>query len=141
MTGSLGCDVRITAPTKGKLMLTRLTLSFCLTMSLVGTVSADTSLSRRETIEMGRSLAQTHCAACHAIGKRGESPNSNAPRFRTLGQRYPLENLAEAFSEGIVVGHGPMPEFQFEPEQIDGLVAYLKSVQSPTKRTKKRREK
>jgi mono/diheme cytochrome c family protein len=97
--------------------------------------------TQRHAIEVGRTLAQTHCSTCHAIGKRGQSPNPQAPHFRTLGQRYPLENLSEAFSEGILVGHGPMPEFQFEPDQIDGLIAYLRSVQTPVKRVKKRASK
>jgi hypothetical protein len=39
--------------------------------------------------------------------------------------------LAEALAEGIVTGHGPirMPEFVFSPEEIDDLLAYLRSVQ------------
>jgi mono/diheme cytochrome c family protein len=37
--------------------------------------------------------------------------------------------LAEAMAEGLVIGHGPMPEFTFTPEEIDDLLAYLHSVQ------------
>jgi hypothetical protein len=36
---------------------------------------------------------------------------------------------AEAMAEGLVVGHGPMPEFVFTEEEIDGMLAYLNSVQ------------
>lgn len=118
-------------------MFTRLALGLCLALGLVGSVSAASPAKKQNAIELGRVLAKTHCATCHAIGTRGVSPNPQAPRFRNLGQRYPLDNLAEAFSEGILVGHGPMPEFQFEPDQIDGLIAYLKSVQSPNQRPKK----
>lgn len=118
-------------------MLARLGLSICLTITFVAPVSAASPPSQRHAIEIGRSLAQAHCATCHAIGARGQSPNPKAPRFATLAQRYPLDNLAEALSEGILVGHGPMPEFQFEPDQIDGLIAYLRSIQSPKKTAKK----
>ena len=119
-------------------MLARLSVSICLIGSLVAPVYAAETPTPRRTFDDGRTLAETHCATCHAIGKKGQSPNPKAPRFSTLAQRYPLDNLAEAFSEGILVGHGPMPEFQFEPDQIDGLIAYLKSTQSPRKRAKKR---
>jgi 3-polyprenyl-4-hydroxybenzoate decarboxylase len=46
-----------------------------------------------------------------------------------LHRRYPIQNLAEAFAEGVRVAH-PMPEFRLEPNQIDDLIAYLKSLES-----------
>lgn len=119
-------------------MLARLGLSLFLVWTLLSPMGLAAQTSQHQAIEAGRNLAQTQCATCHAIGKRGQSPNPQAPRFATLSQRYSLDNLAEAFSEGVLVGHGPMPEFSFEPDQIDGLIAYLKSVQSSAKRTKKR---
>lgn len=123
---------------EGKTMLARLGLSIFLAAGPFTPVSSSTIPSRGQTSESGRALAETHCATCHAVGKRGQSPNPQAPRFATLGSRYPLDHLAEAFSEGILVGHGPMPEFQFEPDQIDALIAYLRSVQNPMRRAKKR---
>ena len=73
----------------------------------------------------GQKLAETRCSACHAIGKHGASPNLKAPTFRRIANQWPLEQLQEAFAEGIVTGHGPMPEFTFEPAEIDDLLAYL----------------
>ena len=80
-------------------------------------------------VDRGRALAQANCARCHAIGRTGESPLPKAPPFRTLHRRYPVQNLAEAFAEGIRVAH-PMPEFRLEPNQIDDLIAYLQSLKS-----------
>jgi mono/diheme cytochrome c family protein len=77
----------------------------------------------------GQTLAEEKCARCHAIGLEGESPLPIAPAFRTLSERYPVEDLEEALAEGIVSGHPAMPEFVFEPEEIAALIAYLKSVQ------------
>ena len=60
----------------------------------------------------------------------GASAYPPAPPFRTLHERYNVENLAEAFAEGVVVAHkGPvqMPEFMLSPEEVDDLIAYLKS--------------
>lgn len=87
--------------------------------------------------ERGRAIAEAKCARCHAIGNQGKSPMALAPPFRELPQRYPVEHLAEAFAEGIVVGHPAMPEFTFDPPEIDALLSYLQSLSSkslPSKR-------
>lgn len=86
----------------------------------------------------GRVLAQAHCAACHALGPRGASPNREAPPLRTLSRSYPIESLEEALAEGILVGHPAMPQFQFSAEEVDSLVAYLKAIQSPATRSQRR---
>ena len=51
-----------------------------------------------------------------------------APPFRTLHERYPVEDLEESLSEGITTGHPSMPEFRFDPEQIGDIIAYLKTL-------------
>jgi mono/diheme cytochrome c family protein len=51
------------------------------------------------------------------------------PLFRALHNRYPVEDLAETFPEGITTGHPSMPQFQLDPAQINDLLAYLDSVQ------------
>ena len=87
-----------------------------------------------QEIERGRAFAQRHCATCHAIGRTGLSPYKPAPPFRTLHERYDVEGLAEALAEGIVVGHTgvrQMPQFVLSPAEIDDLLAYLKSLESP----------
>ena len=86
-----------------------------------------------QTWARGRAIAETKCARCHAIGAKGESPMAPAPPFRTLPERYPVEHLAEALAEGIVVGHPAMPEFAFAPADINALLTYLQSL-APDKR-------
>ena len=77
----------------------------------------------------GRALAQENCARCHEIGLIGESPLAEAPPFGRLRDRYKIDDLAEAFAEGIVGGHKEMPPFDFSRRQIDDLLAYLKSLE------------
>jgi mono/diheme cytochrome c family protein len=77
----------------------------------------------------GQALAATHCASCHAIGRVDASPAPEAPPFRTLSRNYRVSMLQEALAEGISVGHPAMPEFQFAPDDVDALIAYLESVQ------------
>jgi mono/diheme cytochrome c family protein len=79
----------------------------------------------------GRRLVQRNCAVCHAVGTTGESRYKGAPPFRELHDRYPMAMLAEALAEGMLTGHPAMPVFKFSPRQIDDIIAYLNSVQTP----------
>ena len=47
---------------------------------------------------------------------------------RDEATHYPIEDLAEAFAEGITTGHPSMPRFQLDPAQINDLLAYLRSI-------------
>jgi mono/diheme cytochrome c family protein len=78
---------------------------------------------------VGQRLAEANCSRCHAVGRIGDSPLPIAPPFRTLHTRYPVESLAEALAEGIMTGHPSMPEFRLDPDQIENLIAYLKTLE------------
>ena len=78
--------------------------------------------------QRGFNFARTNCSKCHAIGKIGDSPLSEAPPFRTLHERYPVEDLAESFAEGIRTGHPSMPEWRLDAAEINDLIAYLKTL-------------
>jgi len=81
--------------------------------------------------EAGKALATTYCSVCHDISGGRHSPVSAAPPFAQVVTRWPVEYLAEALAEGISVNHQQkvqMPEFTFEPEQIDNLLAYLETL-------------
>ena len=86
-------------------------------------------------LAFGKTLASENCARCHAIGPKGASPVKGVPPFRALYQRYDLDNLQEAFVEGVAVGHRgvDMPEFQFSPERTDALISYIKSLRPKRK--------
>src|SRR6476661_854722 len=93
--------------------------------SIAGATSAPV-MAQEGRVQRGLVFARTHCSQCHSIGQFGDSPLAEAPPFRTLQTRYPVEDLAEAFAEGITTGHPSMPEFQLDPAQINDLIAYLK---------------
>lgn len=80
-------------------------------------------------IAKGQTLAESRCAHCHATGRDGASPIDAAPAFRHLGRRWPVENMAEALAEGIVVGHPAMPTFAFSPPEIDDFLGWLQAIQ------------
>ena len=77
---------------------------------------------------VGFALLQEHCARCHAIALEGDSPLAKAPPFRDVVKRYDPSQLQEALAEGIVTGHNEMPEFEFSPDEIAGIIAYLDSL-------------
>jgi len=91
----------------------------------------ETSVILADPVARGRVLVQARCTACHAVGPAGDSPVAAAPPLRTLGQRYPVANLQEAFAEGISTGHPQMPQFVLEAGQVQDLIAYLESIQIP----------
>ena len=78
--------------------------------------------------QRGQTFALTNCARCHATDKVSPSPLSVAPPFRDLHRRYPIETLSEAFAEGIYTGHPTMPAFQLDPDQINDLLSFIKSL-------------
>ena len=90
-------------------------------------VNAEQMLSPAQ--QRGLVILRANCSRCHAIGKIGESPLPIAPPFRTLHERYPVEDLQEPLAEGIVTGHPTMPEFRFDPGQVGDIIAYLKSLE------------
>jgi mono/diheme cytochrome c family protein len=106
-------------------------LRFALATSLLSLLALPLPAAAAGNAARGATIAQRNCAACHAVGPRGASPNPKSPPFRTLSQRYPLKDLEEAMAEGIMVGHeGPeMPVFEFRTSQIADLMAYLARIQ------------
>ena len=89
--------------------------------------------------ERGQAIAEKHCARCHAIDEVSDSPMGLAPPFRDLSKRYAVENLAEALAEGIVTGHPAMPQFTFEPREIDALLTFIVSLTPPRERPSRSR--
>jgi cytochrome c len=87
------------------------------------------SQAAAQDLKRGEALLAKDCGSCHAVGKAGESRRPEAPAFRVLGKRYPIESLEEALGEGIMSGHPDMPEFSFDADDVGAIIAYLKSIQ------------
>lgn len=79
----------------------------------------------------GRAIARGACADCHAVGPSGSSPKAEAPPFREIGRKYPVESLEEALAEGVVVGHPGMPQVKMNEAEIGAFLAWLKTIQMP----------
>jgi cytochrome c len=86
--------------------------------------------AEKSLIDKGEMLVRKNCSPCHAIGKEGDSPHREAPPFRTLSAKYPIEDLAESLAEGIVSGHPDMPIFVFSPRDVEAIIQYMESIQA-----------
>lgn len=107
-------------------------LGLALSSVLLGLTSFGHAASSPDPVARGKAIVLRDCSGCHAVGTTGDSPNPKAPPFRTLQERYDVEALAEGLAEGLAVGHGPMPEWTFPPDEVTAIVAYLKSIQTRT---------
>jgi len=79
----------------------------------------------------GAALVSQYCAMCHAVARSDESMAPQAPAFRTLGRRIPLDRLETQLVAGLVGGHPEMPKFTFEPRDAAAIMRYLRSIQEP----------
>ena len=96
---------------------------------LLGLATASAEAAEKDLTDKGEVLVKENCSRCHAIGKEGNSPHPEAPPFRTLSSRYPVEDLSESLAEGIVSGHPDMPIFVFNAADVEAIIDYLNSIQ------------
>ena len=68
---------------------------------------------------------------CHATGQRDESVEPQAPPFRTISRRVPLDHLEAQLTAGLLGGHPAMPKFTVEPREASAIMRYLRSIQEP----------
>lgn len=101
-------------------------------LSACATVPDDDAVGGPGNADRGRAMAEVHCSSCHAIGAGTKSPYDGAPTFPAIVAKGRLDDYAEAFAEGIMVPHEGkvvMPEFVLNPQEIEDLFAYMKSLQ------------
>ena len=75
----------------------------------------------------GRRIAETWCAACHAIDRGVTvSPRPPAPSFWILS-RDPAAT-STAIRVLLQTPHKTMPNIRFSPQEVDDLVAYIRGL-------------
>ncbi|MBS0332915.1 MAG: cytochrome c [Proteobacteria bacterium] len=82
--------------------------------------------------DRGGQLADRACAACHATGLKGPSPNGDAPPFRALRLRYNSIALERRLEQLPQSGHPPMPLPPLSQDDAADLAAYIQTL---TRRT------
>lgn len=73
----------------------------------------------------GKALLQQHCARCHALDAKGDSPLKAAPPLRDVYQRFAPRDLHAMLVAGMVSRHRDMPQVDMSPQDADAVMAYL----------------
>jgi mono/diheme cytochrome c family protein len=98
-------------------------------LTAIGVLAVEPAFAQQSpAAQRGLTFVRAHCARCHAIDRVSESSLPIAPPFRTLHLKYPIEDLRRPLSEGITASHPTMPQFRLEPDQVDDVIAYLKTL-------------
>jgi cytochrome c len=94
----------------------------------LGLFVASPAAARDASATQGHAFARATCARCHAVDSRGASPMREAPPFRTLAKRFPVDDLADVLVEGVDRRHPAMPDFRLDPADAADLTAYIKAL-------------
>jgi cytochrome c len=96
----------------------------------VGCASIDGSrpMAANAAAERGGTVAQIHCAACHAIGPTGESRSAMAPPFRVIRARYNQITFERRLERLASERHSEMPSFSLDRADIDAVAAYIETL-------------
>jgi cytochrome c len=109
---------QIGASERGRLAMRR---SICLV--IVAAILSATALAG--DVDTGRQLAQSRCAACHAIGRWQGEVFADAPPFAVIARRFPGGE-----TDLLVALRGPHPKMNFRPSQNEAhdIAAYIRSL-------------
>ena len=108
----------------------RIAIAGLITFASINSAQAQTAPSPDALFERGKALVKENCTQCHAIEAKGKSSHAEAPPFRELLKRYPIDALEEGFADRIYSTHPDMPVFKVNPEQLDTILYYIASIQA-----------
>jgi len=85
---------------------------------------ADTGTALNDTQKLGQQLFYQSCVVCHT------KPQITSGQYGPVLSKETLGGQEDVMREFISTGTSRMPgfRFQFEPNQINAIVAYLKTV-------------
>ena len=89
--------------------------------------SAETGTPLNDKQKLGQRLFYQSCVVCHI------KPQITSGQYGPVLSKDSLNGQEDVMREFISAGTSRMPgfRFQFEPTQIDAIVAYLKTVPAP----------
>ncbi len=103
-------------------------LSLFPALALAALLASCAHQGERPRVAAGHRLAQRHCGECHAIDGTGKSALADAPPFRDLPGRFPLDQFTRAYADGMFEHHPRMPRMELGPDELTELQAYLSSL-------------
>ena len=85
--------------------------------------------AKTDALLHGQGLAETNCASCHSIGLSGESPNKDAPPFRTFSSYRNVTLIGWELMNEEWGEHRQMPQFKVTVEQVRDILEWIRWVQ------------
>ena len=79
-----------------------------------------------QQVAAGRAAAERWCQECHLIGAAGDRASDMAPPFAALAANP--EKTAGVLTAFLAEPHPPMPPLTLTRQDIDSLVAYIRSL-------------
>jgi mono/diheme cytochrome c family protein len=91
-------------------------------MAMALAVICATSPAHSADAEIGRRLAQDHCAACHIVTPGQRQEVAQAPPFETIARKFGAN-----YELLVAAIQGPHPKMNFAPSrrETDNLAAYI----------------
>jgi mono/diheme cytochrome c family protein len=74
----------------------------------------------------GREIAAVWCAGCHRITAQDNDVNTVPPDFGAVARMPSMTELA--LRVFLQTPHGTMPRYQFSPNEMDDIIAYVRSL-------------
>ncbi len=97
----------------------------CLTVIVALSAAHPALADQSRAARRGLELAQSQCAACHAVDRLGVSPNPKSPTFGVIAGIYEEHSLQKKLTEIDETGHYDMPSIRIHSNQIGDLIAYF----------------
>jgi mono/diheme cytochrome c family protein len=99
--------------------------------SLLVIVLASTTAQGQSSPGDGVALFKAKCAMCHGPDGAGKTPMGQKLNVRDLHSSEVQKESGAALSQMIAQGKGKMPAFDkaLSPDQIKGLVAYIRELE------------
>jgi len=113
-----------------------MTLKYAPALTFLALTIAQTAWANGIAVELGRERAVAYCSACHQVTKEQAQPapvpypEENAdvvtPSFHAIAIKY--EGRETELREFIKAPAHPMKEQEFLKEDLDAIVAYIRSA-------------
>lgn len=98
-----------------------------LSIVAAGALAASLAQAQSPLVERGRSVAQTWCVSCHAIGEGTQtSALVGAPSFRSMGASGDYD--AQALAAALLRPHPVMPDMPVTQRDLEGVAAYMEWI-------------
>jgi mono/diheme cytochrome c family protein len=102
---------------------------------LLSLILSSTLLIHSAVAETPADIYKAKCAMCHAADGSGNTPAGKAMKARDFHDADVIKATDADLTQAITKGRNKMPAYgtQLSPDQIKGLVAYIRAMQKSGK--------